>query len=145
MDDVVVVDLETFTDGKKYSLSSMSTRAYVTDERFDLLTVAIAEGESEIAFFHKQGRSGDGLEEARQRLETVARRGKWLVAHNIAFDGLVLSLGLGIQFAHYFDTAAYLRYQGLGDSLANGARIFGWRKAESPPFNEQTLRDSGIM
>jgi hypothetical protein len=130
--DAVFVDIETFAD-KVFSLEKMSTRAYVEDPRFDLLTVAIGDGEGDIIFFHKLGTPGvDSLAEARQALEQAATQGRWLVAHNTNFDGLGLKKRWGVSFRHLFDTLGYLRFLGLGGALANGAQLVGRRKATAP-------------
>ena len=141
IDQVTFIDLETFTDGGKYSLAHMSARAYITDGRFDILTVAIADGEGLISFYYKFGAAGQSLDDAWLRLRTGAAAGRTLAVHNLGFDGLALKLRLGIEFQHFFDTTGYLRYLGLGASLGNGAQFLGLQKFDHPPFDEGTLRD----
>ena len=46
--DAVVIDFETHMDKKaKYTLEKMSTRAYVIDPRFDILSIGVAIGMNE--------------------------------------------------------------------------------------------------
>ena len=143
--DALFVDVETFAD-KEFSLQKMSTRAYVEDSRFDLLTVALASGDDDVLFFHKLGMAGiDSLAEARNMLEHAVAQGRWLVTHNTDFDGLVLKKLWGVSFPHVFDTLGYLRFLGIGGSLANGAVLVGRRKAAAPPFSEESLRDAATL
>lgn len=141
--DAVVVDFETFADLRSgYSLAKMSTRAYLQDRRFDVLSVAVAFGlDDEIDFFHKHGGGGASLEDAAEILREAAAAGKTLVSHNLDFDGLVLSLAWGISFARVFDTVGWLRYHGYAPSLANGAHLVGLAKDEAPDFDEAALRE----
>ena len=139
----VVVDFETHMDAKNgYSLKKMSTRAYVTDERFDILSVAIALGvDSDVLFFHKYGTNGGSLDDARRLLEQAAAEGRRLVAHNVNFEGMILSLKWGIHFSRNFDTTSWLKYRGFGWSLANGARAVSLTKVDAPLFDNSSLLD----
>jgi len=141
--DAVVIDFETFADKKVgYSLAKMSTRAYIEDPRFDILSVAIAHGiEDDVWFYSKYGTDGGSLADAKRVLVEAAASGKWLVSHNTDFDGLILALNWGVRFAHIFDTVAWLRYRGFGWSLANGARVVGLNKEQAPSFDESSLID----
>ncbi len=141
--DAVVVDFETFADKKEgYSLAKMSTRAYIEDPRFDILSVAIAHGvDDDVCFYSKYGTDGGSLEDAKRVLEDAAAAGKWLVSHNTDFDGLILALKWSVRFAHVFDTVSWLRYRGFGWSLANGARVVGLVKEQAPIFDESSLVD----
>lgn len=141
--DIVVVDFETFADLRAgYSLAKMSTRSYLQDPRFDILSVAIAFGvDDEIDFFHKYGDRGASLEDAERILRIAATSGKTLVSHNLDFDGLVLALAWRITFERVFDTIGWLRYHGYAPTLANGAHLVGLVKEESPDFDETALRD----
>jgi hypothetical protein len=145
VEDAVVVDFETDAD-KKYSLKNMSPHAYIRDPRFNILTVAIfVGGDDHIRFFYKFGGAGASLEDARALLIALAAAGKMLVAHNVAFDGLILWLHWGIKFEQYFDTTGFLRFNGLGASLENGAPFVGRKKLQAPPFTEESLRDPGTL
>lgn len=138
--DAVVIDFETHMDKKaKYTLEKMSTRAYVLDPRFDILSIGIAVGKDEPLFFHKFGRDGGGLDDAKVLLEQAAAAGKWLVAHNTDFDGLILSKAWGVEFKHVFDTIGFLRCLGFAAPLENGARALGREKMAPPIFTERSL------
>jgi DNA polymerase bacteriophage-type len=143
LSDAVVVDFETHADPRGgYSLARMSTRAYLQDPRFEILSVAIACGEDDaILFYYKHGTDGASLADASAFLEEAASTGKILVSHNIDFDGLLLALQWGIRFQRTFDTVGWLRYRGYGWSLANGARAVGLFKDEAPIFSETSLLD----
>lgn len=145
--EIVVVDFETFADLRGgYSLSRMSTRAYLEDDRFDILSVSIAMGMNEdLLFFHKGGRAGGSLDDAKQMLEDAAARRYWLVGHNLDFDGLILALKWNIRFEHMFDTIGWLRYRGFGGSLANGGHLVGLRKESAPEFCESSLADDASV
>jgi len=136
--DIVCVDFETYTEGK-YSLKGLSTWAYVTDPRFDILCVSIAAGLGNIDFYYKGGPPGASLADARARLARAAGAGKVLVAHNLNFEGLILKLRWGVEFERMVDTTGYLRLLGLGASLKNGWRLVGVEKEEAPPFTEEAL------
>lgn len=138
--DMLFVDFETAAD-TNYSLRRMSTRAYIEDPRFKILTVAIAEGASNITVYSSDGAAGLTLADARVRLERARDSGRWFVCHNVSFDGLVSKLHWGLEAQHYFDTTAYLALLGIARSLADGGCLVGVPKQESPVFSEEVLRD----
>lgn len=138
----VFVDFETAMDRKAgYSLAKMSTFNYVVDERFEILSVAVAQDDGEISVYHKFGTNGGGLDSARERLAAAAADGATLVSHNLNFEGLILELRWGITFARMSDTAGFLRALDLGASLENGGQLVELEKAEAPAFDKETLRD----
>ena len=141
LQDAVVVDFETAV-GNGYSLRKMSVRQYVFDERFNVLSVAIGLGQDRIQFFSA---APDGqhqsLEAGRAVLAQAARDGRTFVAHNTGFDAFIAAVGWGVPFDHYFDTAGYARYLGIGASLENAAAYYGYQKLEAPAFTEASLRD----
>jgi DNA polymerase len=138
--DALFLDFETFADAQ-YSLKKLSHRAYILDDRFDILCLAIAEGDGKVDFYHKRNSDSRSLEQARERIATAAKAGKWLVCHNANFDALILKLRWGVEFEHVFDTSDYLRLLGLWASLHNGALWYGQGKADAPPFTEESLDD----
>jgi hypothetical protein len=145
LDDAVFVDFETYMT-KDYSLKKMSTRAYVGDARFDVLCLSIAQGANgPVDFYHKFDPGTRTLLVARERLAQAGAEGMRLVCHNASFEALILKLKWGIEFAHIFDTAGYLRYLGLGASLKNGAMFYSLAKADAPPFTEESLRDLATL
>ena len=143
-ENAVFVDFETEVS-VDYNLHGMSARAYIQDDRFNVLTVALAEGAGPIRFFHKLAAPGATVIDAVAVIRRALERGKWLVCHNTGFDGLILALRFGIEAEHVFDTMGYAAYLGIGDSLANAARHIGLQKAEHPPFDETSLRDPQVL
>jgi DNA polymerase len=136
----VFVDFETAVERKRgYTLERMSVRQYVDDPRFDVLSVGVAVGTDDVLVFQKYGRDGGRIGDARRFLAEQAAAGKWLVAHNVDFDGLVLARAWKIWFSHFFDTMAVLRFLGLGASLANAGHLVGVKKEEAPDFTEESL------
>ena len=95
--DIITLDFETFY-GIGYTLSSMTTEAYVRDPRFDTILVAVKVGKGYTKWF-----SG-----------TVKQTGAWLrqfdipnnalLCHNMSFDGLILQHHYGIVPKLYLDT-----------------------------------------
>ena len=142
LDESVFVDFETKLDRTSgYSLSKMATYDYVMDERFDILSVSIAEGNGTIDFYHKYGANGGGLDTAKERLARYAGEKKSLVAHNANFEGMILKYRWNTVFNSIADTTSYLRYKGVKASLDNGARLVGLEKMDAPNFDESSLRN----
>jgi DNA polymerase len=141
--DFIVVDFETAMDQSAgYTLTKMSTRAYVDDPRFEILMVAIGAGDSDdIDVYFDNAGEGGALADARRVLEDAAREGRGLASHNVMFDGLILRRRWGIEFQRYFDTTSPVRYLGYAASLANAAKLVKRTKLEPPPFTRETLRD----
>jgi len=145
LDAALTADFETYvSDG--YSLTKMSARAYITDPRFKILSVALAVATGPIMFFYAgAGQQTHSLEAARSILVDAASRGLRFVSHNTGFDGLVAKLAWGVTFPSYFDTIGYARALGIGASLANVAAYYGYRKLEPPAFTEESLQDPGTL
>jgi DNA polymerase len=100
--DLVTFDWETFYD-KQYSLSKMSTEAYVRDPRFE-----------EIGFGYKINEgssiwvSGD-FDEIHRAVKDLRLEKRAVLCHHTAFDGLVLSQRHNVVAAQYFDTLSMAR------------------------------------
>jgi hypothetical protein len=115
--DVVTLDFETFY-GKGYTLSSpkMNMSEYIRDPRFKIHCVGIKIGNGKTRYYPTN------------KVEAVLRAIDWsrkfLLCHNTAFDGLILSHHFGIIPRGYLDTlsmarALYPRHLKLNlDSLA---------------------------
>lgn len=141
-DDVLTLDFETVMDARSgYSLQRMPSREFVTDPRFAIIAAGIAIGASDVMVFTRGGPAGGDLEDARVLLEREAAAGRWLAVQNVSFEGMVLKLGWGIQFANVFDVAGYLRFLNLGYSLENIGHGIGMPKAAAPAFDLRVLSD----
>lgn len=105
-DKIVTLDFETYYD-KDYSLAgkSMNTSEYVRDDRFHIHCVGIKIGNNSTQIF-----VGEDVERA---LRAIDWSDKYLLAHNAAFDGFVLS--------HHFDIVPYAYL----DTLSMSRALFG--------------------
>ncbi len=139
IEDGVFVDFETVAT-RDYSLERQSSRSYIEDPRFDVLSVAVAIGTGPIRFFHKLAAPGAGVSDAVAVIREALDAGGWLVCHNTGFDALILKLRFGVEARHVFDTIGYAAYLRLGTSLSNLARHLGLEKLPSPMFDEAMLR-----
>ncbi len=144
LEDGVFVDFETATT-KDYSLARCSSRAYIEDPRFDVLSVAVAVGMGPIRVFHKLASPGGAVVDGLAVIKAALEAGAWLVCHNTGFDALILKLRFGIEAQHVFDTIGYAAYLRLGTSLANLARHLGLRKFDAPAFDEASLRSASSL
>lgn len=117
---ILTVDFETYYD-KDYSLSKMQTDAYINDDRFEVIGVAVIKNDEPAEWF-----SGSELEVAgwlhKFDWEHSAAR-----CHNTMFDGYILSQRFGIKPKLWMDTLGqgrmllpYLQYH----SLASMAKAY---------------------
>lgn len=121
MVDVYAIDFETYYD-KDYSLSRLPMYKYVMDERFEAIMLAC-----------KNVRTGEerlfvGDEVNADNLSFL--RDSFVVAHNMAFDAVVLAWRFNVIPKMYFDTYNMARvmipwYKVQSYSLANLAKYFG--------------------
>jgi hypothetical protein len=95
------IDFETAYDLKTYSLSKMSTESYIRDRRFEIIGVAIAEGDG-LPTWHPGP-------QAVPYLRSLDLHEHNILCHNAAFDGAILSWILGIIPKYYFDTLSMAR------------------------------------
>lgn len=98
----IILDFETYysTD---YSLSKMSTEAYVRDSRFEVICVGI----QSVKTGHVQ--MVWGADAVRKTLESLPWEKIALVCQNTAFDGFILAEHYGIYPAMYCDTMSMFR------------------------------------
>lgn len=113
LDDVVTTDFESFFS-KDYSLRSkeLNTSGYIRDERFlaHCCSIKIGQGETKLYWY----------EDIRPALEAIDWSTKHLLAHNTAFDGLILSHHYGIKPGLlYLDTMSMARALHAGSSRAS--------------------------
>lgn len=98
--ELITLDFETFyADG--YTLSSMSTEAYIRDPRFQMILVSI-KYDSQPAFWILEDRFRQWCAETDWSRVT-------LVAHHAHFDGLILSHHFGVRPAFWLDTLSMAR------------------------------------
>jgi len=92
----IFIDFETYYD-KEYSLTKMTTLEYVRHPKFQVLGTAIAIDDGEAYWV-----DGD-------KLPDLDWKNSRVVAHNMLFDGLVLTQHYGITVKHWCCTVAMAR------------------------------------
>jgi DNA polymerase I-like protein with 3'-5' exonuclease and polymerase domains len=138
--DIVTIDLETYYD-REYSLSKMTTEAYVRDPRFEVVGVAI-----KVNGFPTDWYSGS---DPGKFLRQLNYRDKAILCHNTAFDGAILSWHYGIRPKLWLDTLSMARplhgstigvslkalatHYGLGEKGDEVLRTLGMRRADFTP------------
>lgn len=131
--DVWVLDWETYWD-TDYTLSKMTTDAYVLDPRFEVQGLAVRPPSGGYYYF---------LPEHVPRLLASINWGKAAIAcHNTAFDGFILRHRYRTPEPKlWIDTLSMARFVLPGSersSLANVAKFFGL-----PPKGDETVRTRG--
>lgn len=98
--DIVTIDLETYYD-KDFSLSKMTTEAYIRDPRFQVIGVGIKVNDQEVDTY-----SGSDVGKFLKSLDYSKRA---ILCHNTAFDGAVLSWLYDIRPRLWLDTLSMAR------------------------------------
>ena len=98
--DIVTIDFETYYD-REYSLSKMTTEAYVRDPRFEIIGVGVKVNDEEVDTY-----SGSDVGKFLKSLNYSKRA---ILCHNTAFDGAILSWHFGIRPALWLDTLSMAR------------------------------------
>lgn len=127
--DIVTIDFETYYD-REYSLSKMTTEAYVRDPRFEVIGVCV-----KVNDFPTDWYSGDNVGKF---LNSLDYSDKAILAHNAAFDGAILSWHYGIKPKFWFDTlsmARPLHNATVGGSLKNLTAHYGLGQKGDEVFN----------
>ncbi|MDR1111248.1 MAG: hypothetical protein LBP92_11285 [Deltaproteobacteria bacterium] len=138
---VVVLDFETYYD-TEYTLEKLSHADYVDDPRFRVHALAFLVAEREAdgnlhARYPGVVATASDLDDSGRRIGDLLRELAGLndddtlfVAHNMAFDGSILSRRLGIVPRRPICTMAMARWRGVsrvaGESLASLARHYGF-------------------
>lgn len=116
---IVTLDMETFYDDE-YSLSKLTTEAYVRDPRFEAIICGIKISDKPRIVVEKH------------QIEPMLRRIPWdrtaLLCHNTPFDGFILEEIYGIRPALYMDTLSMARpwhHDNIGLSLKKLVENYG--------------------
>jgi DNA polymerase len=146
--ELICLDFETFYSAD-YTLSKMTTEAYVRDPRFEALC---------LGFARPDGAQGHVPQEnLRDFLGAIDWANTAVVAHHAQFDGLIFSHYFGVRPAYWFDTLSMARQvhgNHLSVSLASLAAHYGLapksvpydlfkgkRWADLDPYTRQLLGD----
>ncbi len=117
--DIVTIDFETYYD-KDFSLSKMTTEAYIRDPQFEVIGVGV-----KVNNYPTDWYSGDN---PAKFLKSLDYRDKAILCHNTAFDGAILSWLYGIKPKLWLDTlsmARPLHQMTVGGSLKALATFYG--------------------
>lgn len=117
---IVTLDFETYWDAD-YTLSKMTTEAYVRDPRFEVHGCAVRMPDGEIVW---SDRDGDEFE----IFNVIDWSTTACLCHHAHFDGLILSHHYGIKPAFWLDTLSMARLligNHLSASLESLAKHFG--------------------
>ena len=109
--DIVTIDFETFYS-REYSLSKMTTEAYVRDPRFEVIGVGVKVNDNPTDWY-----SGSDVGKFLHSLDYSNRA---VLAHNAVFDGAILSWIYGVKPRFWFDTLSMARpfhHNTIGGSL----------------------------
>lgn len=119
--DIVTIDFETYY-GDEYTLSKMTTEAYVRDPRFEVIGVGIKVNNYPTDWF-----SGTHAQ-TKKFLHGLDYTNKAILCHKTAFDGAILSWHFGVKPKLWLDTlsmARPLHNVTVGGSLAKLAAYYG--------------------
>ena len=111
---IITLDFETYYD-QEFSLSKLTTEEYVRDDRFEVIGVAVKVGDGETQWF-----SGN-FEETQTFLYGFYWGEALVLAHNMLFDGAIMSWRFGIKPMGWLDTLSMARAVDgveVGNSLA---------------------------
>ena len=100
--DVITIDFESFYD-KDYSLSKMSTMAYVLDKRFEVICIAVKVNDEETKTYTGSKMYIAGV------LAGYNWKDSYVLAHNTLFDATILSHCFGIKPKMWLDTLSMAR------------------------------------
>ena len=116
---ILVLDFETYYD-RDYSLSKISTEAYIRDPRFEIIGGSIKRGPEPAQFYDPM--------ELHVALLNIDWANTALLAHNTYFDGAILGWHYGHYPAFYLDTMSMARPRHnltIGCTLAALATHYG--------------------
>jgi DNA polymerase len=117
---IVTLDFETYYS-KDYTLSKLTTEAYVNDPQFQVIGFAYSvDGDAPVWVTGSD-------EHIAERIHALNLHKHYVLAHNTAFDGAILSWRYGTKPRYYLDTLSMARpITGLtvGGSLAALAQLY---------------------
>ena len=119
--DIVTIDFETYY-GDEYTLSKMTTEAYVRDPRFEVIGVGIKVNNYPCDWF-----SGTHAQ-IKKFLHGLDYSHRAILCHHAAFDGAILSWHFGVKPKFWLDTlsmARPLHNVTVGGSLAKLVAYYG--------------------
>ncbi len=138
--DIVTIDFETYYD-KDYSLSKITTEAYIRSLQFEVIGVGV-----KVNNYPTDWYSGDNVGKF---LNSLDYRDKAILCHHTAFDGAILSWHFGIKPKLWLDTLSIARplhnmtvggslkalanYYGLGQKGTEVLNAVGKRRADFTP------------
>jgi DNA polymerase len=100
MPELVTVDAETFYS-RDFSLTKLTTEAYVRDSRFEVIGVAIKIGDGRTTWYPKPEVAG--------AIESIDWSDKLVLAQNCAFDAAILAWRYGVKPLAWLDTLGMSR------------------------------------
>ena len=100
---MLTVDFETYYS-KDFGFSKLTTEEYVRDERFEIIGVSIAEDHEEPVWY-----TGGHQKVIDQIKEAYDWENSLVLAHNMLFDGFILSHHVGVKAKGYLDTLCMAR------------------------------------
>jgi len=99
---LITIDFETYYD-KDYGLKKLTTEAYIRDERFEVIGVAVKVNDEKPTW------CSGSHSEVKAFLSQFGIEESYLLAHNMAFDGAILNWRFGIKPKYYLDTLSMAR------------------------------------
>lgn len=146
--DIITIDFETYYD-RDYSLSKLTTEAYIRDPRFEIIGVGIKVNDTETDWY--SGVDAPGF------LNAVDYTNAAILCHNTAFDGAILSWHCGIKPKLWLDTLSMARplhsmtvggslkalatYYKLGAKGDEVVRALGMRRKDFTPEQMRSYAD----
>lgn len=100
--DLITLDFETYYD-REFSLSKLTTEAYVRDPRFEVIGVGIKVNGAETEW------ASGTHEQIKEYLDSFDWSDAMLLCHNTMFDGAILNWRFGIRPKVYADTMCIAR------------------------------------
>ena len=119
--DLIVIDFETYYD-QDYSLSKITTEAYVRDDKFEVIGLAIKVNNNLTEW------ASGTHEQIKTWLDTFNWSDAMVVCHNTMFDGAILGWRFGIKPRVWADTLC------MGRAL-HGIEVGGSLKAMAERYN----------
>lgn len=138
---IIVLDFET-TYSDEFSLSKLSTQEYITDERFQVIGVAVQWADGAEPYWATDHHIDAVMATLRKEQDDII-----IVCHNSAFDGAILSWHYGVKPAVLVDTMSMAKCLGLqstvGGSLAKLAEQMQQAGIKVPSKGTEVINAKG--